>query len=1121
MKARSRICIFRSENSRTLRQLCARLGIHRRIIASPERVFSCVRLTFLLLLILTGTLCAQVAQGAPVASGNAPVGSLQFHSVGSDRPFQAEIITEVMFDHVGFLWIGTREGLFLHDGRQFRKFQHEVQNPDSISSNGIRGVFEDSHDRLWINTISGGLNLLDRASWRFRSWRHKRNDPDSLVHDGVFALAEAPVGKLWVGTQAGLDLFDPETGKFAHQFLVTGGEFVIALFNDRDGRLWVATLGQGLFRQRSDQSGFDPVQGANGSAPLEPFSLAQAADGTLWVGARDGLYRIDSGSGRIVPAALAPKAAADKLTLVTALLPTPEGGLWIGTFGNGLFRLPSNSSVVSAVALAPGDPGAQEIDSGAMALDRNGDLFVGTFGAGLLRTSPMINGLQTWQAADDGHPGLTGQDIYALLVEPAPSSGGSASLLAGSFGGGIDDIALADGTIQHAPLPVPNAMQVYLGGITDLMRTLDGEIWATTNQGVFRWNRNNGRFHFYPPDQPPGASTNPDYSFALLQDRENRIWVGSAGGGLYLYQPERDTFRNFRPVRGDPRSLPDDFVTNLIEDRRGRLWVATRSGGIGVCRFDGKLACQHIAAGPGSRQISHDQVTAMLEARDDAIWVATAGGGLNRLALDAAGDVASVRRWSLDDGLNDDNVMALVYGPDGALWLTTHGGISRLDLQTDKLTNLTPTDGLPTAIFNPKAALLYGQRLYFGSAKGVVSLDPRAMPKAKAPPPTVIEAVSGLDQAHTPVHPAWQLDALTVPWRMPFSLEFAVLDYSGGSARFQYRLGHSSAWTDLGDRGQLTLHALEPGSHRLEVRGRRDGQGWTLAQPLLLDIVPPWWRRTTTQIVAAILMMAIVLGGFAWRVRELKSRNIALLRAHDLRELALADAHASQQQLQEAFAMLRRTTMRLEAATENERKRLARELHDEFGQALTSAKINLGLALAMSPEHGSAARISDTIGLMDQLIGQVRALSLDLRPPLLDEMGLVPALEGYLNAVSVRSGAPIDFRFDDGLAFAAVEQEIAVFRVVQEAITNAMRHAGASALEVDLTAQDGGVAIRVQDDGNGFDAEAMLATGGPGLGLFGMRERIHDLGGTWSVESRPGSGTLIRAFVPTRDTIEA
>ena len=89
---------------------------------------------------------------------------------GRSRP---EVITEVYRDRQGFLWIGTREGLFLHDGQRFRKFQHELNAPDSISDSGVRGVFEDSRGRLWIHTISGGLNLLDRARWSFRRFRHQ------------------------------------------------------------------------------------------------------------------------------------------------------------------------------------------------------------------------------------------------------------------------------------------------------------------------------------------------------------------------------------------------------------------------------------------------------------------------------------------------------------------------------------------------------------------------------------------------------------------------------------------------------------------------------------------------------------------------------------------------------------------------------------------------------------------------------------------------------------------------------------------------------------------------------------------------------------------------------------
>src|SRR5688572_18125990 len=185
---------------------------------------------------------------ACLASGQALAASA-FRPVGEKHPFQAEVITEVYRDRQGFLWIGTREGLFLHDGQGFRKFQHEVDNPESISGNGIRGVFEDSRGRLWIHTISGGLNLLDRARWRFRHYRHAQGA--GLSHDGVFALAEAADGKLWVGTQAGLDLLEPDSGRTRQVKLEeTGGEFIMTLMRDRGGHLWVGTLGKGLFRER-------------------------------------------------------------------------------------------------------------------------------------------------------------------------------------------------------------------------------------------------------------------------------------------------------------------------------------------------------------------------------------------------------------------------------------------------------------------------------------------------------------------------------------------------------------------------------------------------------------------------------------------------------------------------------------------------------------------------------------------------------------------------------------------------------------------------------------------------------------------------------------------------------
>ncbi|HET9048541.1 MAG TPA: two-component regulator propeller domain-containing protein [Chiayiivirga sp.] len=398
-----------------------------------------------------------------------------------------------------------------------------------MSSNGIRGVLEDSRGRLWINTISGGLNLLDRSRWRFRNWRHERNEADSLSHDGVFALAEAEDGKLWVGTQAGLDLFDPDSGRFEHQIVATGGEFIIDLHRDARGQLWVATLGQGLFREREDGRGFIAVLGARDAAPLDVFALEDDAEGTLWVGTRHGLFHVAAGGSTIEPSGLHVSDGVTSPGNVTALRATPEGGLWVGSFGEGLFWRAPKSSRLEPVDLGVEGPSGQHIDGGNLALDRDGNLIVRTFGAGLLRATSQIVGLETWRAERENHAGLAYEDVYALLPD---ESGATPRLQVGSFGGGLDEIDLASGHVAQQALPLSVEEQTHLGGITDVLRTPDGTLWASTNEGVWRWHPARGEFHYYDPLST--SESLPGYAFSMTQDHQGRIWVGGAGDGLYL-----------------------------------------------------------------------------------------------------------------------------------------------------------------------------------------------------------------------------------------------------------------------------------------------------------------------------------------------------------------------------------------------------------------------------------------------------------------------------------------------------------------------------------------------------------------------------------------------------------
>ena len=567
-----------------------------------------------------------------VATTQAPAATA-FRAVGEKRPFQAEVITEVYRDRQGFLWIGTREGLFLHDGQRFRKFQHELNAPDSISDSGVRGVFEDSRGRLWIHTISGGLNLLDRARWKFRRFRHQEA-AGTLSHDGIFALAEADDGKLWVGTQAGLDLLDPVSGRARPVKLHgDGGEFIMALLRDREGRLWAGTLGEGLFRERKPGDGvFEQVvmTDADLDAPKEVFSLAQDAKGTVWVGTRDGLFRHDPLSNGIktgdrlsnglIKPVLAPAAINDGLLNVTELEIAPDGVMWIGTFGVGLYRMDAGHERIEAIDLGIVGPGAQNIDQGALVVDHQGGLIVGTFGAGLLRRAEPVLDVADYRAAQGNAPGLTNEDVYSLISD-------GDGLLVGSFGGGIQRIGQDD---KIETLDTPKS-EGRLGGVIAMRRARDGVLWVGTSGGVYRRDPQ-GKQQVYPvPAGSPGEA-NPGYVYSLLADREGRIWIGSGGAGLYRYRPESDDFLVYRPRPGDPRSLSDDFVSAMLEDRRGRLWVGTRSGGISLCTVRGEqLDCERLRRGQSTTAPSHDRIADLFEAPDGSIWVGTAGG-LDRIS---------------------------------------------------------------------------------------------------------------------------------------------------------------------------------------------------------------------------------------------------------------------------------------------------------------------------------------------------------------------------------------------------------------------------------------------------------------------------------------------------------
>ena len=317
---------------------------------------------------------------------------------------------------------------------------------------------------------------------------------------------------------------------------------------------------------------------------------------------------------------------------------------------------------------------------------------------------------------------------------------------------------------------------------------------------------------------------------------------------------------------------------------------------------------------------------------------------------------------------------------------------------------------------------------------------------------------------------------------------------------------------------------------RIEKGKGLGGLAWALGRPVRTDnqLEDPRLTRDYDAVVraegiAAVIASPIVIGdeveGLLY-VGKLLPRTFTQHDEAVLAGLALHAAIAIQnaklfRRLQSGSERLTSLSRRLLEVQETERRHLARELHDEIGQALTAIKLNLQVLQRSSPA-GLSSCIEESMVIVDGVLERARDLSLSLRPSILDDLGLVAALRWYVRRETERARleAELDLEpFESGLA---PEIETTCFRIVQEAVTNAIRHAKAGRLSVRLSCQDGALEVMIRDDGLGFDvdqARHRAALGGS-LGLVFLQERATLVGGRIEILSAAGDGTLIRARLP-------
>lgn len=338
-----------------------------------------------------------------------------------------------------------------------------------------------------------------------------------------------------------------------------------------------------------------------------------------------------------------------------------------------------------------------------------------------------------------------------------------------------------------------------------------------------------------------------------------------------------------------------------------------------------------------------------------------------------------------------------------------------------------------------------------------------------------------------------------------------------------YELGRQAVAEGIGLLNLFRIH-----NSAVEHAAWNDAKQFTAAQTFFMEALSPFeamqrgFRETNNKLAELNATLArrnneLAAMNFALKqeIEERKRTEEALRQSKEHYRVLFNDARVMQDNL-------RHLSNRVLSIQEEERKRISRELHDEVGQALTA--VNVHLTMARKVPGSAEQQIADAQKLVEQTMEAVHRFARELRPAMLDDLGLGAALRSYIKAFSDRTGLPVHFEAAAVIEQLGNDEKTVLYRVVQEALTNVARHARATQAEVTLRATRVALRLEISDNGKAFfiDQKETSDTrnGQKRLGLLGIRERVRLVNGTFHIESREGRGTVLRVDLPLPDGSE-
>lgn len=806
----------------------------------------------------------------------------KFQSYSMKDGLSQNVVRAIKQDSMGYIWIGTEDGLNKFNGYNFKIFKKEVKDSNSLADNFIYSLAAGDSGKVWVGTNSGGLALYDPSQENFKVFQHNPSDLHSISEGRIYSIHIDEEGNVWAGTfGGGLNLYQEKKNQFKRYLhepndpnSITSNR-IFDITDDGNGNLWIRTE-KDLNKFNKSAEHFTSYDVPGDRLVFEQTnSMFMDRENILWIAYPGGIMKFDTKTQQSELIEL----KAFKNNTITSICRHNTNHLWVGTY-NGLFLLDkTNQSIIASYKFSPTNPKSINDDMiVTLFKDRTGSLWIAHGNTGITKLNTQQKNFTHYKHQPGEPHSIPGNIIRALKVDSKNN------IWVGTRNNGTCVINRETDRVRTFEPDPSNPSGMYSNRTTCFFEDNDGDIYmGSWGAGIRVLDGATGStFRKFPPATiEDNKGLRDSIVQAIHKDDDGVFWIGLEAG-LDIYNPQTRETRHIKHDPNDPNSIaPLGVQSNCIkEDANGNYWIGTW-GGLTMMRpkntdvnsFEAEYNYFRLI-----EKLSDKRVISMhySKERPGVIFVGTYGGGLNKIAINYEKPNASeITSYTTADGLCNNVIYGILSDNLGNLWLSTNDGLSRFNIEEETFTNFDANDGLQSSQFRWGAyAKGKENELLFGGHNGFNVFKADQVKQDSTLPQIVFTDFKVLNQsivAGDKINNRQilnrninQTQKIELSYKEDvFSFEFAALHYAfPEDNQYKYKLeGFDKEWIKVSSEKRFATYTnLDPDTYTFKVMASNyDGIWKKQPKKLKIEITPPFWQTTWFYIVVSVIGISLVV----------------------------------------------------------------------------------------------------------------------------------------------------------------------------------------------------------------------------------------------------------------------